>query len=338
MLQEVHLNKEEVINLFGEYCIMKCKSFSQNAITDKYKANIFLQCHYDFTSFREIRIFIKKAKALGFISANLFTPTLTMLEYFLNHNGYFNPAMDSAKFVDYFFSLTKRLANSTINQYIMCANLFMRFLNDKGYKSINLKSIKMNFAKQKKLPSFLNDFYYKAFLQEVKELQETSIYDIRKKLIILLVYYTGIRTREMRNLIFDDIKEDREQYIFKISGKCSQERLVSIKKVFIGNLMQKFLDKRKAMLCQSPFLFQLKNLNQPPNICINLKPILKKLNCMQPRGNMLHLLRHSFASFVYRESRDILLTQKALGHANISNTQIYIHMNSDVYEKVSSFF
>lgn len=50
--------------------------FSQNAITDKYKANIFLQCHYDFTSFREIRIFIKKARALGFISVSLFTPTL----------------------------------------------------------------------------------------------------------------------------------------------------------------------------------------------------------------------------------------------------------------------
>ena len=182
---------------------MKCKSFSQNAITDKYKANIFLQCHYDFTSFREIRIFIKKAKALGFISANLFTPTLTMLEYFLNHNGYFNPAMDSAKFVDYFFSLTKRLANSTINQ----------------------------FAKHKKLPSFLNDFYYKAFLQEVKELQETSIYDIRKKLIILLVYYTGIRTREMRNLIFDDIKEDREQYILlKVRVNAHKSDLYRLKK------------------------------------------------------------------------------------------------------------
>lgn len=338
MLQEAHLNKEEVIKLFGEYCIMKCKSFSQNAITDKYKANIFLQCHYDFTSFREIRIFIKKARALGFISVSLFTPTLAMLEWFLSHNGYFDPAMENAKFVDYFFSLTKRLANSSVNQYIMCINLFMTFLNDKGYKSTNLKSIKMNFTKQKKLPSFLNDFYYKAFLQEAKDLQEKSIHDIKKKLIILLVYYTGIRTREIRNLTLEDIREDREQYIFKISGKCSQERIASIKKVFIDTLMQKFLVKRKAMMCQSPFLFQLKNINQPPNICISLKPILKKLNCMQPRGNMLHLLRHSFASFVYRESKDILLTQRALGHANISNTQIYIHMNSDVYEKVSSFF
>lgn len=64
MLQEVHLNQEEVIKLFGEYCIMKCKSFSQNAITDKYKANIFLQCHYDFTSFREIRISSSKRQKL----------------------------------------------------------------------------------------------------------------------------------------------------------------------------------------------------------------------------------------------------------------------------------
>lgn len=338
MLQQTKLSKEETIKLFGQYCILKCKGFSQNGISDKHKANILLQCKYNFKSFREIQVFLCKARRVGFISVSLLTPCIAILERFLQQDAFFDPAMEDSRYIDYFFSLTKRLKNTTINQYITCLNLFLRFLNDKGHKASNLRNIRMNFTKEKKLPSFLNEFHYKAFLKEVQLMRETSIQKLRQKLIILLVYYTGTRTREIRNITLMDMKQDNEQYIFKIKGKCSQERFVSVKKIFIGEILEKFLERKLQLKMTSPYLFQLKNIAQAPIISISLKSILAKLNCLQTRGNRLHLLRHSFASFIYRESRDILLTQKALGHSNIANTQIYIHMNTDVYDKVSSFF
>jgi integrase/recombinase XerD len=51
-----------------------------------------------------------------------------------------------------------------------------------------------------------------------------------------------------------------------------------------------------------------------------------------------HTLRHSFATDLYRETKNILLTQKALGHANLATTQIYTHLvDSDLEEALKSF-
>ena len=72
------------------------------------------------------------------------------------------------------------------------------------------------------------------------------------------------------------------------------------------------------------YLTQLRNTNTPICNHINLKPILQELQCVQTRGNYLHLLRHSFGSFVYGKSKDLILTQQVLGHSNLSSTQIYI--------------
>jgi integrase/recombinase XerD len=51
-----------------------------------------------------------------------------------------------------------------------------------------------------------------------------------------------------------------------------------------------------------------------------------------------HALRHSFATDLYRETKDIRLTQKALGHANLATTQIYTHLvDEDLEAALKSF-
>jgi len=45
-----------------------------------------------------------------------------------------------------------------------------------------------------------------------------------------------------------------------------------------------------------------------------------------------HTLRHTFATDLYRETTNIRLTQKALGHANLSTTQIYTHVVDEELE------
>ena len=202
----------------------------------------------------------------------------------------------------------------------------------------DLSQIRLNFLKEKTLPSYLCPKDYGLFLQEVQKMREDSVFSLKTKLAILLVYYTGIRTREVANITLEDIKEDFNHYVIKIKGKCARQRLVSIKKSLIDSVYQKYIQARLKHKVQSMYLFQLRNCNIPPKINISLKPLLQKIDCVQPRGNKLHLLRHSFASFVYRKSRDILLTQQILGHSNIASTQIYIHLDNELHEKVANFF
>jgi len=51
-----------------------------------------------------------------------------------------------------------------------------------------------------------------------------------------------------------------------------------------------------------------------------------------------HTLRHSFATAIYRDTSNIRLTQKALGHANLATTQIYTHIVDEELEEAMKSF
>jgi len=51
-----------------------------------------------------------------------------------------------------------------------------------------------------------------------------------------------------------------------------------------------------------------------------------------------HTLRHSFATDLYRETTNIRLTQKALGHSNLTTTQIYTHIVDEQLEEALKTF
>lgn len=337
-MENKRLNMEECVKLLGDFVILKAKGFSQNSVFDSHKVAIFLLASYDFKSLREIKVFLSKACKLGIISARNLVAIIDFLEYQFKRNGYFEPNMEDKLYVDYFFSLTKRLKSSSIKQKAMIVNLFLKYLQSQGIQAKNLKDISMKFLHNKTLPNFLNDHQYKAFLQHAIKMEEYNIFQIKRKLAIFLVYYTGIRSREVSRLKLEDIRNDGLVYVFRINGKCARERFVSIKKEHIGTLLEKYIALREELQCKSQYLFQLRNTNEAPRTCYSLKPLLKKIDSVQSRGNCLHLLRHSYASFIYRSLKDIVLTSQMLGHTNINTTQIYIHINPDTHEKVAELF
>lgn len=236
--------------------------------------------------------------------------------------------------------LQKTLKSSTIRLHFVSIRGFLEFLRYRGINTTNTKEVNINFLRTKTLPSFLNDSQYKDFMREIENLKEHSLIDMRMKLIILIATYTGIRSREVARITLNDISHDDEEfYKIHVKGKCLSHRLVSIRKKYIESLLYKYLERRKELSKdKSIYIFQCRNIDNPPQITIDLKPILARINAVQERGNHLRLLRRSYASFVYRESRDIVLTQQVLGHSNISATQIYVHINTDAYKKAASFF
>lgn len=83
---------------------------------------------------------------------------------------------------------------------------------------------------------------------------------------------------------------------------------------------------------------QLKSSNKKTKMGVDLKPYLQELDLVKDKGNYLHLLRHSFGSYVYGKTKDILLTQQSLGHASIESTQVYIHTSQEYYSRVAGLF
>ena len=135
--------------------------------------------------------------------------------------------------------------------------------------------------------------------------------DKRNKLIIYLFISTGIRLSELANIKKEDINL-KEKYI-KVICKGGKERNVLIN------------EKCKQMIidyeCKDEKLFNIKK-RQIQNIVTNA---LKKLNL---KGST-HTLRHSSASIIYQNTKDILLVKEFLGHSTVVSTQVYAHLNND---------
>lgn len=338
------LSTQQAIQYCAEFICFKAKMSSHNTTLKKQKTLNYLilrQNPAHFTSFNAITSLINSLSKSGLESARGFRILVKMLAFYCDRHQGFDPTMSEDEYFSFFHPLTKDLKNSTLNAYAKRLQVFLNYLRDeKDLKISSLSNIKKKFAKEKTLPSFLHANQYQAFLNYVRKMPAATLAQKRNKLTMLIVGYTGMRTREVNHLLLDNISIDHTNavYLFKIQGKGFKERIVSIKCYLIRDILEEFLQDKKSQGKISPYLTQLRNTNTPICNHINLKPILQELQCVQTRGNYLHLLRHSFGSFVYGKSKDLILTQQVLGHSNLSSTQIYIHLNQEAHAKVAGFF
>lgn len=341
-MQSQALTQTQTIALCAEFIIYKAKLYSHNTILTKQKAINYLLLHQNPTllqSFKDIRRFLRELQHNGLCSAHNLDILPRALEFYCTKHYGFNPMMSESEFFSFFLPLTKTLKNSTLAQYTKALELFLRYLKEeKALPARSLAGMRQKFRKEKTLPSFLNTTQYHGFLAYVQDMKARTLIQKRDKLTMLLVGYTGMRTREVNNLLLENMTKDNSCYVFKVQGKCFKERYVSVKCGFIQEALEDFLHTKKQMGIATPYITQIKSANTPSKNHIDLKPILKKLNAIQPRGNYLHLLRHSFGSFVYSKSKDIMLTQQALGHTSLASTQVYIHLNQEAHIKVAGFF
>ena len=175
---------------------------------------------------------------------------------------------------------------------------------------------KIPLAKNKgKLPVVLSK-------NEVNKMFESTL-NLKHRLILMFLYYTGIRVDEAVNLQWKDIDFQRGTVHLK-TAKGGKERVVffheklksfieyfNLKKdwfVFLSNFGRKY-NKRTVQTI-------VKNASKKAGIIKNVTP---------------HTLRHSFATHLLEAGADIRHIQKLLGHSNLRTTQIYTHVaNKDI--------
>ena len=157
----------------------------------------------------------------------------------------------------------------------------------------------------------------------------------RDRAMLELFYGCGLRLSELSGLDVGDI--DWQQRTVLVVGKGRKQRRVPF-----GNKAQAALNQwlqhryTQADLAEKA-LFTSRSGNRISNSSIQKR--LKKRALQQGVGMSLHphMLRHSFASHILESSNDLRAVQELLGHANLSTTQIYTHLDfqhlAGVYDK-----
>lgn len=148
----------------------------------------------------------------------------------------------------------------------------------------------------------------------------------RDKLIMDVLYQTGIRRAEILNLKETDI--DLFNLQLKVLGKRKKERIIPFSLELKRNF-ETYLSAKHQEQLSNPFLFvSLKDMPlSPQRISKIVKEILNSVTTNKKKSP--HVLRHTFATHLLNNGADINAVKELLGHANLSATQIYTHNTID---------
>lgn len=140
----------------------------------------------------------------------------------------------------------------------------------------------------------------------------------RDKLIILLMYSTGIRLSELINLKVADI--DLKLGTLKVLGKGNKERILPFSDTLRDEIIQ-YLDE----LCPIEWLFITdKGKKLYPKLVYRLvNSYLSKVTTISKKSP--HVLRHTFATHMLNNGADLNAIKEFLGHVSLSATQVYTH-------------
>jgi len=150
----------------------------------------------------------------------------------------------------------------------------------------------------------------------------------RDRLILSLLYSSGLRVSELVSLRINDI--DLQERTIRIRGKGDKDRIVLFDEN-TRNLLEDYLQKR---VHESDYLF----LNRfgdpltPRYVQMMIKNYARKAGINKKVTP--HILRHSFATHLLKNGVDIRAIQQLLGHSNLSTTQIYTSVDMQTLKNV----
>lgn len=159
--------------------------------------------------------------------------------------------------------------------------------------------------------------------------------DLRDITMIELMYSSGLRLSELVGLNISDI--DRSNQTIRVIGKGNKMRELPV-----GSMAWKALDlwlKNRSGLAKENVDAVFVSQRGTRISQRSVQARFAKLGIQQDLNQRLHphMLRHSFASHLLESSGDLRAVQELLGHANISTTQIYTHLDfqhlANVYDK-----
>lgn len=216
----------------------------------------------------------------------------------------------------------KKDINSTISRKISALRSFYKYLQNNNKIENNPFSLINLPKKEKKLPRF---FYY----NELEELFNTPKLNTplgqRDRLILEMLYATGVRVSELVNIKISDIS-DRT---IKILGKGNKERIVRFGE-YCEEILKMYLnDGHYKLNSSSEYLFLNNSGGQLTDRGVRylLDKIISKTTIEKKISP--HMIRHSFATHLLNEGCDILTVQELLGHESLTATSIYTHVTND---------
>jgi integrase/recombinase XerC len=218
----------------------------------------------------------------------------------------------------------------TVNKKVSAVKSFYKYL-------LKLEVVKENALAnviiprvRKKLPQFVEE-------KPLHHLLDDGFFGndfeaLRDKLIISILYGTGVRLSELMNLKDSDLNQS--ECLIKVLGKRNKERIIPYPRSLNTMFDQYKTERAKLFGINTPTLL-LTSKGSPVYEKLIYRIVNKNLTFVTTiEKRSPHVLRHSFATHLLNRGADLNAVKELLGHSNLSATQIYTHTSLDKIQRV----
>ncbi|HEY3373302.1 MAG TPA: tyrosine-type recombinase/integrase [Prolixibacteraceae bacterium] len=227
---------------------------------------------------------------------------------------------------------------------LMDSGLSARTVNKKvsALKSFNKYLMRLEVVRENHLVNVIVPKVRKKLPQFVEENNLNHLLDdgffgndfeaLRDKLIISLLYGSGIRLAELMHLKDADIYQ--AEFLIKVLGKRNKERIVPYPRS-LNVLIEQYKTERTQLFGSPVSCLLLTAKGAPAYEKLIYRVVLKYLTLVTTIDQKSpHVLRHTFATHLLNRGADLNAVKEMLGHANLSATQIYTHTSLDKIQRV----
>ena len=221
------------------------------------------------------------------------------------------------------------LGGKSLSRWLSAMRSFFAFAIRNGWATNNPADAIQAPKSPKKLPKTLDVDQTAQFVN----VEGDSELALRDHALLELIYSSGLRLAEVVGLDLNNI--DMQEEMVTVLGKGNKQRMLPIGSHAIAAL-RTWLAARRNFLKddaeQAVFISQRGTRITHRAVQLRMQQLSVKQGMDTPVHP--HMLRHSFASHMLESSGDLRLVQEMLGHANISTTQIYTHLDFQHLAKV----
>ncbi|RXP63347.1 integrase [Lutibacter sp. HS1-25] len=212
------------------------------------------------------------------------------------------------------------ISNRSINRKISSLKSFYKFLQKTKQLDLNplTKHKALKVAKRVQVP------FSEKEIESVLNLnmENTDFESVRDKLIVELLYSTGMRRSELVNLRLNDI--DRSNGVVKVLGKRNKERYIPLLKSVLDSLAI-YHEFRGVIESDQSYLFVTKHGKKIYDTLVYriINNYFSTVSLKVKKSP--HVIRHSFATHLLNEGADLNAVKELLGHSSLASTQVYTH-------------
>jgi integrase/recombinase XerC len=219
--------------------------------------------------------------------------------------------------------LQHHLTEVAVNRKLSCLKSYYKFLLREGLIEANPASQVKTLKTPKRLPVFIEEVKMDQLLDS-DELFDDSFSGKRNKLIIEVLFGTGMRLAELINLKDKDV--DAYESVVKVLGKRGKERIIPLHQTLLKEI-EAFISLKTLQNFdnKSGYLIVTNKGEQayPKLIYRVVTTCLNEISTKEKKSP--HVLRHSFASSLLNRGADLNAIKELLGHASLAATQVYTH-------------